>query len=147
MPPLRTCSIGKHDSSSLTVDFPLSESVHSVSEADVALPNTVDVCGAEHFARVQRYLSLFNCAGLPCPALITLFYVPFNLLLTSLLIISFRWSLRFRLSRPRELQCPPSGNKKAFPAICGKFRRTTLYPAHRSEGQRSGQSASGCSAR
>ena len=82
MPPLRTCSIGKYDSSSLTVDFLLSESVHSVSEADVALPNTVDVCGAEHFSRVQRHLSFFNCARLPCPALIMLFYVPFNLLLS-----------------------------------------------------------------
>ena len=36
---------------------------------------------------------------------------------TSLLRISFRWSLRGRLSRRRALQCPPSGNKKAFPAM------------------------------
>ncbi|MHA1067165.1 hypothetical protein ACR9GP_25420 [Enterobacter ludwigii] len=59
--------------------------------------------------------------------------------------ISFRWSLRFRLSRRRALRCPPSWNKKAFPAMWGKSRRTTLYPAHRSYDQRSGQSARGCS--
>ncbi len=39
---------------------------------------------------------------------------------TSLLRISFRWSLRFHLSRWRALQCPPSLNKKAFPAMCGQ---------------------------
>lgn len=66
---------------------------------------------------------------------------------TSLLRISFRWRLRLRLSRWRALRCPPWWNKRACPAMCGQSRRTTLYPAHRSQGQRSGQSASGCSAR
>lgn len=50
---------------------------------------------------------------------------------TSLLRISFRWSLRFRLSRRRALQCPPSVNKRASPAMRGQSRRTNLYPAHR----------------
>ena len=36
---------------------------------------------------------------------------------TSLLRISFRWRLRFRLSRRRARQCPPSGNKKSFTAM------------------------------
>ncbi|MDR6247099.1 hypothetical protein QE402_000085 [Klebsiella sp. SORGH_AS 1025] len=39
---------------------------------------------------------------------------------TSLLRISFRWRLRFRLSRRRALRCPPSGSREAFPAICGQ---------------------------
>lgn len=40
--------------------------------------------------------------------------------ITSLLRISFLWSLRFRLSRWRALRCPPSWSKKAFPAMCGQ---------------------------
>lgn len=39
---------------------------------------------------------------------------------TFLLKISFHWSLRFRLSRWRALQCPPSWNKKAILARWGK---------------------------
>jgi len=39
---------------------------------------------------------------------------------TFLLRSSFRWSWRLRLSRQRALRCPPSGSKKAFPAMCGQ---------------------------